>query len=285
MYNLRYHIASLVAVFLALSVGLLLGTVVVERGVLSAQKTSLVQGLQKDYDQLRGDIKVQTARASTLAAFADDAAPAVMRDVLAGKTVVVLADPTSGETVKYAVDSVRAAGGTAAVVTLAGQGLSLGDAAVRAAAATALGVPEASVDETAVVAALAREWTASAATRGLTDALATAGALRIEGFSAGTAADGVIVASVWDDQPDAAAIAVAQAMTGPGRWAVGIETTKRPTGLATAARAASLSGVDDIDTSLGRVSLVWTVSGRVSGLFGTAKDADGAYPTPLFPAP
>ena len=45
-----------------------------------------------------------------------------------------------------------------------------------------------------------------------------------------------------------------------------------------------MSGVEDIDTSLGQVSLVWTTSGRVSGLFGTSKDADAPYPTPLFPA-
>jgi hypothetical protein len=284
MYNLRYHIASLVAVFLALSVGLLLGTVVVERGVLSAQKTSLVTGLQKDYDQLRSDIKVQTAKADTFSAFAAEVVPAVVKDGLLGKTIVVLADPGSGETVKFATDTISRAGGTAAVVTFSGPGLSLDDAGVRTAASAALALPEASLDQTRVATELAREWTTSGSPRTLTSALVKAGALRIEGFTATSIADGSVVASVWNDKPDATAIAIARSITGPGRWGVGVETSKRTTGLAQAARTASMSGVEDVDTSLGQVSLVWTVSGRVSGLFGTSKDADAPYPTPLFPA-
>lgn len=284
MYNLRYHIASLVAVFLALSVGLLLGTVVVERGVLNAQKTSLVEGLQKDYDQLRSDIKDVTARAETLGAFSGEAEMAVMRDVLTGKTIVVVADPNSAETVKLAVDAIRAAGGTAAVATLTEPGLALSNADVLKAVAAALAVPEASVDETRVTAELAREWTTPGGTRRLTNALVAAGALRLDSFSAPAAADGVIVASVWNDDPDTVALAVARAMTGPGRSAVGVETTKRLTGLAQAAVTAGLSGVDDIDETFGRVSMVWLVAGRASGMYGVGKGAEGPYPSPLFPA-
>lgn len=282
MYNLRYHIASLVAVFLALSVGLLLGTVVVERGVLNAQKTSLVQGLQKDYEQLRSDIKAVTARAETLDAFAGEAETAVVKDVLTGKTILVVADPNSAETVKFAVDAIRAAGGTAAMVTVTEQGLALANADVLKAAAAALAVPEASVDETRVTAELAREWITPGAARTLTNALVTAGALKLDPFSAPAAADGVIVASVWNDEPDTTALALARGVAGPGRSAVGVETTKRSTGLAQAAVTAGLSGVDDIDDPLGRVSMIWLVAGHASGLYGVGEGAAGRYPSPLF---
>ena len=284
MYNLRYHIASLVAVFLALSVGLLLGTVVVERGVLNAQKTSLVQGLQKDYDKLRSDIVGLTARADTLSAFAGEAENAVVRDVLTGKTIVVVADPDSADVVKLAVDSIRAAGGTAAVATLTKPGLALANAGVLQAVATALAVPEASLDETRVTAELAREWTTPGGPRTLTNALVAAGAIKLDSFSAPAAADGVIVASVWDGKPDAAALALARAATGPGRAAVGVETTKRKTGLAAAAATAGMSGVDDLDDVLGRVSMVWLAAGRATGLYGIGKAAEGRYPSPLFPS-
>ena len=53
MYNLRYHIASLVAVFLALSVGLLLGTVVAERGMITDQTGALVADLQARFDEIQ----------------------------------------------------------------------------------------------------------------------------------------------------------------------------------------------------------------------------------------
>jgi hypothetical protein len=282
MYNLRYHIASLVAVFLALSVGLLLGTIVVERGMLNTQKTSLVQGLQKDYDRLRSDIEVITVRADTAGAFSDEAEAAVVRGMLTGKTIVVVADPSSAEPVKYAVDTIRAAGGTAAVATITEPGLALANAGVLKAAAAALAVPEASLDQTRVTAELAREWTTPGGARTLTNALVAAGALKLDSFSAPAAADGVILASVWNDKPDAAALALGTALTGPGRSAVGVETMKRPTGLARAAVGAGLSGVDDIDETFGRVSMVWLVAGRASGLYGVGKGAVGRYPTPLF---
>jgi hypothetical protein len=284
MYNLRYHIASLVAVFLALSVGLLLGTVVVERGVLNAQKTSLVQGLQKDYDRLRSDIVGLTTRAETLDAFAGEAEKAVVKDVLTGKTIIVLTDPSSADVVKLAVDAIRDAGGTAGVATLTEPGLALANADVLQAAATALAVPEASLDATRVTAELAREWTTPGGPRTLTNALVAVGAIRLESFSAPAAADGVVVASVWNGEPDATALALARAASGPGRSAVGVETTKRTTGLAAAAVTAGLSGVDDLDDVLGRVSMVWLVAGRATGLYGTGKDAEGRYPSPLFPA-
>ena len=57
MYNLRYHIASLVAVFLALAVGLLLGTVVVERGELDRAADDArggpADGLRRDEERER----------------------------------------------------------------------------------------------------------------------------------------------------------------------------------------------------------------------------------------
>ena len=75
MYNLRYHIASLVAVFLALAIGLILGTVVGERGTLDKQQTTLVTSLQKDFTLLRtenADLKRERDRDH---AFATDVVP------------------------------------------------------------------------------------------------------------------------------------------------------------------------------------------------------------------
>ena len=62
MYNLRYHIASLVAVFLALSVGLVLGSIVVERGTLDEQREALVTSLQQEFTELNAENKLLKAR-------------------------------------------------------------------------------------------------------------------------------------------------------------------------------------------------------------------------------
>jgi hypothetical protein len=65
---------------------------------------------------------------------------------------------------------------------------------------------------------------------------------------------------------------------------VGAGTAKRPAGLAAAAVAAGQSGVEMVESPLGRVSLVWALTGRANGRYGPSKDADAQYPTPLFPA-
>jgi hypothetical protein len=286
VYNLRYHIASLVAVFLALAMGLLLGSIVVERGVLSDQQTALVTGLQRDFNEIRTESAALKAQNDALTAFATEAAPALEASALAGRTVLVIAAPESGDTVASVNASVRRAGGRTAVVTFTGPGLSLSDAEVTAAAVKTLGLPEGSVDQTVVVTALAREWSTPNDPRALTKALAAAGGLKLTGLPASATVDAVAVTVAFAGTPDPAAFALVRALRALRAIpAVGVETLKSADGTAVAAKAAGFSGVDDIDGPLGSVSLVWVLSGRASGLYGVGDTVDGAYPAPLFAAP
>jgi hypothetical protein len=194
-----------------------------------------------------------------------------------------MGDPGSGDALKNAVDAVRQAGATPVVVTWAAPDFGLGDTAVLEAAAKTLGGGGDSVDGTRVVAALAAEWTTPGSARPLTIALQSAGALRIEGLQPSDVVVGAVDAVTWNGKPDPGALRLLAALSGPARPAVGVETVARPTGLAAAAAAAGLSAVDDIDTPLGSVSLVWLLAGRAAGRYGGQKGADAPYPTPLFP--
>jgi hypothetical protein len=283
VYNLRYHIASLVAVFLALAMGLLLGTIVVERGVLSTQQTTLVAGLQKDFDQIRAESAALKATNVTLNAFSTEAAPKIVDGALAGRIVLVIAAPDSGDTVANITSAVHSAGGRAAVVTFSAVGLSLSSSDASAAAAKALSLPAGTVDETAVVAALAQEWRTPSDPRVLTKALTTAGGLKMTGLPATATIDAVAVTAAYAGKPDPAAFDLARGVAGSVLPIVGVETTKRADGTAVAAKALGMSGVDDADTPVGSVSLVWVLSGRTTGLYGVGSTVDAAYPTPLFP--
>jgi hypothetical protein len=282
MYNLRYHIASLVAVFLALAMGLLLGSIVVERGVLSSQQSTLVAGLQKRFDQVSAESAAVKKSNDQLTAFSTEAAPRLEDGMLNGRTVLVISAPDVGDTVSSVIANVRAAGGRTAVVTFSGKGLSLSDPDVAAAATQALGV-QGAVDQTAVISALAREWSTPGDPRTLTKALAGAGGLKLSGLASTATVNAVAVTAAFAGTPDPAAFALASALTNGIAPAVGVETTRRADGTAVAAKAVGFSGVDDIDTPLGSVSLVWVLSGRASGLFGQGDTVDAPYPTPLFP--
>jgi copper transport outer membrane protein MctB len=284
VYNLRYHIASLVAVFLALAVGLLLGTIVVERGVITSAQRTTVQELQKDFNQIRSESAAVKKTNDALSAFVAESAPRLVESALTSRTVLVIAGPDTAETVATTGRAIRAAGGVTAVATFSGVGLSLGDEAVAAAAAKALDVPVESLDATAVVIALAREWSSPDEPRVLTKALIAAGGLKLTGLAATDKVGAVAVSATFDGTPDPVAFRLAAALSGPTVPAVGVETTKRSDGAAAAAKTAGLSGVDDVDSPIGQVSLVWVLSGRASGLYGVGEGVDGPYPTPLFPA-
>jgi hypothetical protein len=179
--------------------------------------------------------------------------------------------------------AVRAAGGRAAVVTFSSVGLSLADKDVAAAAATVLGLTPETVDTTAVITALAREWSTAGDPRPLTKALSSAAGLKLTGLPSTATVDAVAVSAAFDGNPDPAAFALARAITDSVRPALGVETVKHGDGTAAAAKAAGLSGVDDADTPIGSVSLVWVLAGRAHGLFGVGTTVDAAYPSPLFP--
>lgn len=282
MYNFRYHIASLVAVFLALSIGLLLGTVVVERGTLDAQRTTLVDSLQKEYTTLRTDNTQLKSELDTDRAFLADAAPVLIANRLAGRTVLVLTNAGRADAAAAVADAVTKAGGTVVTATFRDAGFGLSDKALAAKVAAVLST-DANADLTAPVAdALAREFGDAAGTPSpLTDLLVSSGELTLGlGEGAGTPTS-VVTTGSFDDKPDAAEIALAVAAKAHGLSGAGAETTKRTTGVASAAADAGLPSVDDADTPVGQVSLVWVLLGRADGRYGVSRGVDAAYPTPL----
>ena len=285
MYNLRYHIASLVAVFLALAVGLLLGGLVVQNGLVGDQVKAQVSALQKEFATITAQSTAIKKTNDALTDFAGQTAPQLVANTLTGRTILVIASADTADTVAKVTQGVKAAGGTTAIATFSDPGLSLGDDGVTAAAGKALGIPASSVDETAVITGLAREWTATSDARTLTKALVSAGALKFTGLAANETVGGTVVSDTFDGDPDPVAFQLASAATPAGRFAVGVETTKRADGTAASAKAAGLSGVDDVDTPVGEVSLVWVLTGRASGLFGQGATVDSPFPTPLFPTP
>jgi len=283
VYNLRYHIASLVAVFLALAVGLVLGTVVTESGLLKSQIQSTVAGLNTTYSDLRTQIRSLQARDDDLTSFASEAAPQISRDALTGRTVLIVADPDSAKAVADASNAIHAAGGQVAVATFESPGLSVSEAGrAQTAAEKALETTDASQITTQVATALGREWATAGDPRVLTQALVSSGGLRLSGLPSGTSVGGAAVTLAFDGEADPSAVVLLKAFDSSAVPRVGIEVSDRATGAAQAAVAAAFSGVDDVDSPLGQVSLVWVLAQRATGSFGVGPAAKAAFPTPLF---
>lgn len=283
MYNLRYHIASLVAVFLALSIGLLLGSVVVERGILDRQRESIVQGLQEEFQSLDSKNRKLTEALASREDLVDTLGSVAVDGVLADKTVLVLASSGRADGLAGVRDAVTSAGGTVVVFVLAQPSLGLDAPPVSSAVTQVLGPLEPDAMLATTTAALVAEWATPSEARPLTAALSEAGVLRVDGDPGGeTAVDGVVTLAYFDETPDdgalAVAVAFAEAGQSAGQSACGVETQTKSTGVALAASEAGLSAVDHIGTPEGAYSLTWILSGKATGYFGYREGAQDPWP-------
>lgn len=97
MISFRFHLVSLVAVFLALGVGVLTGTTVINQGVV-AQLQSQTDNLSGDLDALREELEHLQGEAEVWGAFGEEAIEPILAGRLSQREVVLVTqDGTSEE--------------------------------------------------------------------------------------------------------------------------------------------------------------------------------------------
>lgn len=293
MFDLRYHVASLAAVFLALIIGILVGVGISDRGLVDSVKKSILEqrvtNLQKQLDQTAqqaGNLGREQEAART---YINQTYPALVRNRLRGKHVAVVFVGSIDGGVRSAV--------TRALTDAGGQQLRL----------RALKVP---IDAQQIDAALASHpESGSFAGQGRFEALGRAlgeelmlggdtplwntltDAL-VEERAGGSkdSADGVIVVRTAKPQRDGTSrflTGLYSGLSSASVPAVGVEATDARNSAVSVYRQAGLSTVDDIDTPTGRLALVLLLDGAPVGQYGLKKTADeGALPplqTPISP--
>jgi Copper transport outer membrane protein, MctB len=90
--DFRYHVVSIVAVFLALAIGIVLGSTELQGPAYNIlnQTTAKLQG---DLDQARTQLSGSQAQASADEAYAQAVEPAVLRDLLSGQRLLIVTEP------------------------------------------------------------------------------------------------------------------------------------------------------------------------------------------------
>ena len=111
MINFRYHVVSLTAVFLALAIGLVVGTAALNGPVADSLKDN-VNALRKDNQQLRGQVSSLEDEVNREEDFAAEAAPILLHGKLGGRRILVLTLPTGREHADGVIDMLRLAGAT-----------------------------------------------------------------------------------------------------------------------------------------------------------------------------
>jgi hypothetical protein len=114
--DFRYHVVSIVAVFLALAIGIVLGSTELQGTTYNVLDHATAK-LQTEYDQVRSQLASAQAQASEGEAYAQAVEPAVLRDLLSGERLLIVTEPGAQSSV---VSGISAAA-TDAGATVTGQ--------------------------------------------------------------------------------------------------------------------------------------------------------------------
>lgn len=110
MINFRYHLASLIAVFLALAVGVVMGSTVVQRAIVEQLRTKISE-VRSDVRSEREVNKRLLGEVDRLTKYTSDSAAHAVAGKLPGQPVAVVAERgVDGDTVKEQVRLLREAG-------------------------------------------------------------------------------------------------------------------------------------------------------------------------------
>jgi hypothetical protein len=282
VFDFRYHALSLVAVLVALGIGLLLGVAIGDQELVGGARRDLVKGLRGDLGNARGKADQLQAELNQRRDFEDQAFPALVSGQLSGQRVGLLYLGGSSrklyDDVRQAVD---AAGGELRFSAGVREPPDVGALADRAAGTRYAGLVD---DES-----LLRPFSERVG-RGLSLGGALARDERsalFDSFSGNLdGVDAVVVARSGERQVDdqgarqiddleKGLIAGMDASSVP---VVGVERTDTKPSHITWYRDRGIASVDDVDDVAGQVALVFALAGRASGAYGVKGTAEGILP-------
>jgi len=107
--NFRYHVVSLTAVFLALAIGLVVGTAALN-GPVADRLNDTVNGLGNQNKQLRDKVSHMEEEVNRQEDFAVEAAPFLLAGTLTNRRVAIVSLPSAGDYVNGVVDMLGKAG-------------------------------------------------------------------------------------------------------------------------------------------------------------------------------
>jgi len=280
--DLRYHVASLSAVFLALIVGILVGVGISGRGFVDKSERrnfeNRIAALQSRVDQLGAQKTLLTQQGRADDAFAQQTYPALMRHRLDGKRIALIVLGSSGATGEVQ-QALADAGATTALYRVVKTPISA--PAVRSALTSSPGFRR--LDNMGHE--LAQEWL----TGGLTPISDTVSPLIVQEQRGATGkpidAAVVVQATASDDAATERFVnGLFDGLTASALPVVGAESASTAPSLVPAWRANGISTVDDVDTPSGKLALALLLGGAPSGSFGVKQTAEAPLPR-IEPAP
>jgi hypothetical protein len=283
MLNFRYHALSLVAVFLSLALGLLLGVAIGDKGLVSSAEQDVRASLRDDVRQAQAERDDALAQLQQREQFEADAYPALVGGRLAGRRIALIElGGASDRMWNLTKDALQGSGAELTSVSVIREPLEL-----EALAAAARGTRyEQLADDQELLHPFAARLGIQFTHGGRLLRLVRRDLL-LQGSGALDGAEGVVVVRNTPDLEDEEAEAVETFEDGLMRGlraqdvpVVGVETTDAEDSQIDWFKDHELSSVDDLDDAIGRAALVFALAGQ-RGSFGVKATADGGRLPPL----
>ena len=291
MFDFRYHVASLAAVFFALVIGILVGVALASHGLGNTERKRLEEDLRRAEAQaavLRTDLENATSRAAADRAFVDGTYKSVMANRLKGKKIAVLFIGSSEQGSRSAITSALADAGAGPPLRIRFVKVPVDpDVLAQKLAKKPLLAKYAGPDQLQNLGHdLGQEFVAGTDTPLWT---ALQSVIVEEKTGPGKPpADGVVIVRSVAPQTGPTALFLKGLYAGladVGVPAVGVERTKDEISAIKAFRRAGFSTVDDIETPTGKLALVALLADPLlTGSYGTKKTAQAPLP-PIAPLP
>ena len=279
MFDFRYHVASLAAVFLALVIGILVGVGISGRGFVDKSERNKLEAridrLQARVDELSRENDSLRNEQQAGRAFMTDAYPVLMSGRLTGKRVAVIVVGAPGSSAASnsfrALDDAGAAGSRYRALKLP-----VAAGAVKRALVGYDGSPQlGDLGRT-----LAQEWVSGGRTP-VSDALTPVLVEEQRGTSA-KPADGVVVVQTEPPRGTATKRFLDGLYGGLGSAGIPVVAVEESGLLVSTVPQfdafAGFSTVDDVDTPSGRLALALVLAGAAEGNYGVKQTASAPLP-------
>jgi hypothetical protein len=294
--GLRYHVASLAAVFLALAVGILLGVAV--SGKISeaddALQRSRLQRLEQDLESARARGDSAQERGEAAQRVLENAYPALMENRLAGRSVAILFLGSVDGSARSEIEETLTDADAGSPVRTIGLNVPLDPVDLESTLEGDDGLAS-YANQDGDFGELGRSLGRELVDGGDTPLWTALSSKLVEEKSGGLSpeADAVVVMDSWtpDSDGDSGEAAAATSATrslleglvsgldGTGVPVVGVAAAGDPQRLLDLYRDQGISSVDDIDTLAGRLALALVLAGGDAGHYGVRDSAtDGVTP-------
>lgn len=295
MFGLRYHVASLAAVFVALAVGILLGVAISGRVTDAGEglEEELLRGenqrLQQDLDSARAAADAASRRGEASEELITRAYPTLMDNRLEDENVAVLFLGPADGALRAEVEGALADADGGAPSRVVALDVPI-DAEELQAALEGDELLATYAGDGADFSDLGRELGRELVEGGDTP-LWSALSTRLVEERSGTNSlpvDSAVVVATWlpeepaEEDPDPATTSLMEGLVrgvdGTGAPVVGVAASDDPSAAVEFYLDHGVSAVDDIDTQPGRLALALLLAGAEPGHYGLSEDADAVVP-------